>query len=226
MESVKCTLSMLCTVLTLIAVTTPAITETKFGVKVGASSSTLQRTSSGIDEDQKSLWYFSGGIFLRFDLNPTVKFQPELLYVRKGARWEDSEESDNYSASYKSEQKWEYLEIPMLMVITPKTNMSISPNFYLGPAPAFLLKARYDYSYNSSYSENGYTYNNSFSYSGTIGGVRNVDIGIILGGGLDIPAGDGLITTDIRYNLGLGNLYNTSSKIHHRCLSFLVGYRF
>jgi hypothetical protein len=173
-----------------------------------------------MDEDQRALWAFSGGIFLRVDMSRIFTFQPEILFVRKGAVWEASENWGNYHYSYKYTNNLNYLELPLLIQIIPPSKALLVPNLCFGLAPAFLLSAQYNLTGNYSYY--------SYSDNGTFDGIRDIDVSLIVGGGFDIKTGKGSITTEVRYTVGLVNLDKTSSesKINNRSVSFLVGYCF
>jgi hypothetical protein len=153
------------------------------------------------------------------ELSPLVTFQPEILYVRKGARWEYA---GGWEYSYTSKEAWtlDYFEFPMLLKITPSGQNSVQFAFCLGPAPAVLLAARDHYTYNSA----------DYNYTSTeqLRGIRKVDLGIVLGGGFGFPVGRGLITTDVRYTVGVSDIFedNEGSPVHNRSLSFLMGYLF
>jgi hypothetical protein len=178
-----------------------------------------------MDEDQRALWAISLGLSLRFDINPVIGFQPELLYTRKGARWESSDTwedywGESYSYSYSNVQTFDYIELPLLFRVTPVVGSRVTPNLCIGPAPAFLLSGRY-----SSRSQDTY---GTYRDSGALDYLQEMDLGMVIGGGIDIRAGKGTVTGEIRYNLGLINVFKDcgDSSIKHRTLSLLVGYYF
>lgn len=167
---------------------------------------------------------FSGGAFLAADLHEYFRLQFVGQFVRKGA--EDQE------AGIEIKVKLDYIEIlvPATLII-PIENSQIMPRLFVGPALAFEMDC---------------------SVSGEVGGVsanincdefsditgdpaddietKSIDFGILFGGGLDIALGNGAITLDVLYNLGLTNINDTPGfeefSIKNQNLQILAGYRF
>ncbi len=53
-----------------------------------------------------------------------------------------------------------------------------------------------------------------------------IDIGILLGGGLDIRIGGGALTADVRYNLGLIDIDESDATSRNRAFQVLPGYSY
>jgi hypothetical protein len=57
-------------------------------------------------------------------------------------------------------------------------------------------------------------------------GVKDTDVGVVFGGGLDFVLGQGKIVFDVRYDLGLTSLDEEGADVKNNVISFLLGYSF
>lgn len=179
-----------------------AQTEMWFGPKAGASMAKV--TGDDIDSlfsDVKYKTGFAAGVFLNAGLTPSIAIQPELLYVMRGAK------EDVIDLKLKAN----YVALPVLIKWMAPTQGSVKPNLFVGPEVAFLMSAKID----------------------TVGGdvdvkdsTKSVDFGLVFGGGLDFDAGSGRVTFDVRYNLGLTKIDDSSDKsdIKNSGFAAYIGY--
>lgn len=151
---------------------------------------------------------------------PVTSLQPELLYVRKGARWQVREFSGGEYFPSTATVSVDYLEYPVLFRFAPNVHIPLKPNLYVGPVPAVRLHQSGDAPFGSP--------DFCTSYAETSKWARLFDFGAVIGGGFDLQAGKGIVTVDARYNLGVANINNAFSdwKIRNRSLSFWLGYCF
>ncbi len=178
----------------------------------------------GDTEGTESKLGWSGGAFFAADLHEYFRLQFVGQYVRKGAK--DSE------AGIDIKFNLNYIEVMVPFTLTiPVQNSPLMPHIFAGPALAFELDC---------------------AVSGEAGGVsvdigcdefsdlsgdpdddiqtKSIDFGVVFGGGADIALGNGAITLDVLYNLGLTNVNDTPGfedfSIKNKNLQILAGYRF
>ena len=179
------------------------------GVKAGINITNL----SGDDiEDADSKMGIVGGGFITYKISDMFAIQPELLFSMKGCKFDE----DGGDATL----KLNYLEIPVLAKFLIPMKENIKPNVYLGPSLGILMSAKYDW-------EGG-------GESGTEDvkdDLKSVDFGLVFGGGVDFPIGEGIMTFDARYTMGLSSFREddddgTSYDWKNKAISFIVGYAF
>lgn len=168
------------------------------GFKLGPSFSKMSFDED--DEGQKWLTKFTGGGFLRFDMG-SFALQPELTYVTKGGKWEEGGESGDLS--------FDYVELPVLFVLSMGQSAGVQPVLYAGPAFA--------YEAGCSVTVAG------LSIDCDEGDRSKLDIGAMLGAGLSFPAGPGALLLEGRFTFGLRNLADVGT-MKHRTGALLAGY--
>lgn len=151
----------------------------QFGAVIGATFSTLR----GVD-DLDSRTGLMGGLSLVLPLAGPVALQPELLFVSKGAKGQNSN-VDGIELNY--------VEIPVLLRLSLAQAALVTPHVYAGPYLG---------------------YNISCNVEGTsadcddVPGVstKTVDVGGTLGGGVDISLGGLVLTGGLRYSFGVSKV--------------------
>lgn len=125
----------------------------KFGVKAGASFTTL----TGKDVNSiKSKFGFNGGVLANFGITDMFSIQPEVLYSMKGAKSNDSND-DRLNLNY--------IDVPVLVKIaTGKTGLF----FELGPQVGFLASAKFKSGSNSTDEKDSFK-RVDFGYAGGVG---------------------------------------------------------
>ena len=166
------------------------------GFKMGASFSNV---SVDPDEgfDTKSLTAFTGGGFLRFPLGP-VQLQPELMYITKGFKMEESDGEVDVEGKF----KLSYIEVPVLIVLPLTQGASFSPYVFGGPAFAFEAGCKIGF-------EGGGVSGDVDCDEGGELDRKKFDVGAMFGAGFGIPAGPGSVLVEGRYNFGLMNIADT-----------------
>ncbi len=169
---------------------------------------------------------FSGGAFLAIDLHEYFRLQFAGQYVQKGA--EEEEAVDGVSATVEFNLAYLELMVPATLTI-PIENSPVTPRLFAGPAVAIELSCKI------SGEALGVSLDvdcEQFDIDGVALQTKSVDFGAIFGGGLDIAVGNGAITLDVLYNLGLIDINDTPDpvaqevSIKNRNIQFLAGYRF
>jgi hypothetical protein len=189
----------------LLAGVTPALAvDAHFGVKGGLNIANLSFDDEADElEDSRKAGGF--GAYANFPLNDFISVQPELLYMMKGDEEEvaGSIDVDGQTIPFDGTVTIEasYLEAPVLARFGFAPGAPARPMLLVGPALAINLSADAVIS-----GESGGT---SMDVSDDISDeVKSVDFGLVVGGGLEFPLGEGGQTLgfDARYTLGLTNV--------------------
>lgn len=196
-------------------------------IKVGLSLSTITETSDFPGADVKSLTGFTFGFAYQFPVNDQFYIQPELNFVRKGAKLDLDIVEDQTSIDGTINLGIDYLEVP---VLAKMYFGQTSTKFYLigGPSVGYGIggNAKYNLTitdpnfgtisdsgslpvnFGDNESENGVNVQNRF------------DFGLYFGAGVRI---NNQFIIDARYNLGLSNLSGDSDEeSKHRGFQFAI----
>lgn len=156
----------------------------QFGARAGVSYAT---TRTNADIDYGSTAGFVVGAFARMGLSENLFVQPELLFVQKGSSYTFS----GFGQEIEGTQKLNYLELPVLVRYQIPTGASVTPAVFAGPAVAYKISESINAGEESQDSDDA----------------KSFDVGVVVGGGVDIHAFDfGTLTADLRYTLGLMNI--------------------
>jgi hypothetical protein len=114
----------------------------QFGIKGGVNLATIggaDKSYGGIDPTARM--GLTGGISYRIGLIAGLSIQPEVMYIQKGAIYQEDISYGNYSYSRKITLKGDYIDIPVLV----KFNLPIpvfSPYIEGGVSYGILLSAK------------------------------------------------------------------------------------
>lgn len=154
------------------------------------------------------------GGFVGIDLGPLFNLRPEVQYAQKGA--EISEDG------FTTKIKLVYVEVALPATITiPVPNAPIEPRLYAGPNVGLEISCDIEGEVD------GFSGEASCEDAGLE--TKSVDFGVLIGAGVDIPAGPGAVTLDGRYILGVTNINDSadpdlSGDVKNRSWQFLAGY--
>ena len=171
------------------------------GVKGGLALSEVTGEDTG---DLQWLTGWSGGGFASVRMAKGVFFQPEVLYTRKGAAFDDE--------GGKARTHLDYVEFPLLVRFSPSSSGRVGLDLFAGVAPAVRTRARMmiedaDLDVDSDISDV----------------ISSWDAGFVAGGGLHA----GGFSAEVRWTEGLVNIAKAlSEKTRNRTISVLAGYRF
>jgi hypothetical protein len=162
-----------------------------FGVKGGVSLSHVN--ADLFDTDART--GFVGGAYGSFDLSPMIGVQPELLFVRKGAKLFSTDVTIGgiTFGSVGSTLDVDYLEIPVLLRLSPAPGAPLDLRLLAGPVLSFKLDEQ-------------------VSTTGLIGisldsdQVKTSDFGLAVGGAAAVRNGDLRVVAEGRYTFGLSNV--------------------
>ncbi|MFA1772256.1 porin family protein [Rufibacter glacialis] len=184
-----------------------AQTGPSFGVKVGANYSTI---TADKDNGIKYKPDFHLGAFADFGISDMVSIRPELLYSRKGAKYEfratevvEDEFGDEQTISGEIDGKMihQYLEVPVLAHIKAGNLF-----FEGGPTFSYLLKSEADMKMKLSSDGMDFSMDETVE---TTEDMKRFEFGYAAGIGYELPSGLGLT---LRYQGGLNDLYKESDQ--------------
>jgi hypothetical protein len=162
-----------------------------FGFKAGYTRSSLNGSNAF---DNSPLQSHTLGGFIQFG-GFVFAVQPEILITQKGGH--NYEMLDHINEEY----KFNYLEIPVLFKAgIPLPNDVIFPHVFVGPYYASALTSSYVGSGGFNDVSGANTQRESFVYQRNL---RQNDLGILGGAGVDIRLNRLFFTFDARYHLGL-----------------------
>lgn len=165
--------------------------EISFGAKAGIIVSSITQTPEDWEQDKAYKTGFTGGVFMNYAFNERFAVQPELLYTQKGVR-------DNLYDGLilvDLEAHFDYLELPVLAIYTFSPKSKPRPFVYGGPSFAYCIGSELEVSASI------------FSVGIDFSDLTHVtDFGLVAGGGLDYPVGNGSLLLDARFHLGFTNV--------------------
>lgn len=172
--------------------------DVKFGFKAGYNLANF----GGDVENNKALSGFHLGGFVEIPVSEKFAIQPEILYSAQGAKSEYSETYMGYTINYKSELKFDYINIPVMAKYYVMDKLAVMA----GPQFGFLVKA----------DANGLDVKDE---------VKKFDFGVGVGANYYFTEN---IFAGARYNFGLSNISDEGDdyKINNQVLQVSVGYRF
>ena len=172
-----------------------------YGLKAGA---TLSDFSGDIEHNERKLG-FCGGLFLNYAVNEIFSVQPELLFVMKGTKHEQLENTAYHLT---------YFEIPVLVKLSLPTDAAFVPHAFVGPSFGFLMDATEEY---TNIENDVKDYFNSLDY------------GMVVGTGFDFMIGTGRLLLDFRYTFSMTNILEEEEnedddELKNTGLTIMVGY--
>ncbi|HET6347796.1 MAG TPA: porin family protein [Candidatus Krumholzibacteria bacterium] len=190
-----------CVVLLLIATLMPGTVSYARDVTVGIEGGINVANFTGNDVyNNSSNTGLIAGVFARFAWSDYWSLQPEVLYSQRGA---------TYTDAVTTEQQTDYIEVPLLVRFAWGSDSFFHPALFVGPAVGFLLRNRIVDGEEIDLKDHS----------------RNVDVGVVIGAGLDYELGSGVILLDARWELGLIS-WNQDLNAKNNTLSFMAGYGF
>ncbi|MBN2070032.1 MAG: PorT family protein [Candidatus Krumholzibacteriota bacterium] len=171
-----------------------------FGVKAGVNLANL--TGDDID-DVKMKLCFGGGVFMNYMMTESISLQPELLFMMKGTKADIDDDAGI---------KLSYIDIPILAKFAVPMEGAFAPCFFAGPYIGFNMSAKEYYEDDEE----------------DLDDVKAMDFGLVFGGGFEYAMGEGAMTFDVRYALGLTTLDDSDAEmdVKNTGIMFLVGYAF
>ena len=189
----------------LLPLTGQAEVKAKYGLLAGWS-----RT----DWDYESEYFLSGdlfdakngfqvGAYVEGEMSGLLGVRAELLYARKGAQRTDRgvDENGEYVGDVQFFYSVDYLQIPLLFTLDLVSGpVYPRPRIFLGPYVGYNMSAKK--------TVNNQTGDVLFSSGDTdLVDVEDADVGLVLGAGVDFEIGGHTLGVQVRYELGLTDVY-------------------
>lgn len=169
----------------------------QFGVKVGANFAKL-RFDDDDNEGVKGKTDVVAGLFASKAVSGNVGIRGEVNFSRQGAKFEDNGDEASINLTY--------VNIPVLLTLTPSSGGSTSVNVFTGPQIGFNAKAETE--------ADGVTVDFKDE-------VKSTDFSWVVGVGL----ASGRFSGDVRYALGLTNIAKEGDTVKNGVFSVNVGIR-
>lgn len=169
------------------AVTIPASDTEAQGARIGIIGGPNFATLRGLDDvDLDKRTGSMGGLSLLFPLGSVISFQPEALVVTGGA--EPRIGADDGI-------RLTYAQVPLMLRLTPAAGAKVSPHVYAGPYFGIQIRCRVEIEDQDGDCDD-------------IEGIstETVDIGGIVGGGLDFNLGGLILSGGLRYGFGVSKV--------------------
>lgn len=198
-----------------------------FGVKAGFNASTLTKSNSGYDNDQKLKPGFNAGVFANIPVAEKFSIQPELLFSQLGSKTEEREEfyinSDRYRREVDYKKTLNYLSLPVMV------QYNILPQLYVeaGPEFGFLLggKDKGDITMIRNSGNTTSTETTTFSDNIVKDLYNKFNFGIGIGAGYYFTQNFGVTA---RFTAGITDIYkhNSGDAVRNNAFQVGVAYKF
>lgn len=182
----------------------PLMPKYRFGIAAGANLANM--TESDDADSRKGL--IVGGL-MNVRLNNAFSFQPEVYYSQKGLSASD----EGVDITLKND----YVEIPLLARWSAPMTGSFRPFLLAGPSVGVNLSCEVEGEQDGE--------SQSVDCEEFGGEVNTLDLGGLLGGGVEIPVGTRAMSLGARYTFGMSEVIKDSES-KNRALTFLVGFSF
>ncbi len=140
------------------------------------------------------------GVTSAMDLDDKMGVDVELLFSRQGYTYKADD--------YKFKERYSYLNIPILCRYTIMENIDLKAGLQAG----FLLAANYREKIGDT------------RYKGKLTGVKTFDLALPIGASYLLEQHN--VALDLRYNIGLTNIYDTGSSNKHRNSNFTISVQY
>lgn len=186
-----------------------------------ASLKTTAEAENEFDKYKTTLNGIAGG--LGYEGGGQIGFELDFMYLPKGIRYKGTQE--NEGAEYKFDMKMKITEVSAIALL--KFNLpvqGVNPFLVGGGEIGYVIGAKYDYEYSSGdESEKG--------SEDIKEDTKDIDYGLVLGGGLGFDLSGMSLQAQVRYHLGLANLVDpgdteTDDTVKSNMLMILVGIKF
>lgn len=177
--------------------------ESRIGLKGGtdlySSIASVSFFGLSVEETSDSKFGFAAGIFVEKPFSDLLSAQFEVLYIQKGGK--DHFSGTDFDVDVEDGEgklTLSYLDIPaMLKLNIPIKSESVSPFVYAGGFAGYLLDATVG------------TDEGSFDGIEIKDLLNDINYGFIMG----LGANFGAVSVDLRYDIGLGNIFDSEAEL-------------
>jgi hypothetical protein len=179
----------------------------RVGVTAGLNVTTLSEPGNLYDNEALKTG-FGGGLALNYAISESVGLQSGIIYEQKGFR----KKHQLAAGEEKLTGMYNYLTVPLVM----EGSMAIKGNTRLYGLTGV-------YAGFKTYAENALALTgNEWPMDATAEEIKSEDYGWILGGGVQVPAGNNLMQIGFKYSLGLAKVLETSPDDRNKSVLFGV----
>jgi hypothetical protein len=196
------------------------------GFRLGIDFSTLRgeiATFPGTTTDPGRRTGVAAGAYLLYAVSPKFGLESELWYITKGAKYSGSglvglAGTDLVvDSDWTSTAKINYIESPILLRFAPAARGS-----YLVGGAALAINLGGKLTTEVSLDRTSYPPGATWSTDENLKGLPSVEIGAIVGAGLQIPAGSSKISLEGRYNVGFSSIDFSSESTDVKSGTFVI----
>jgi|WetSurMetagenome_2_1015567.scaffolds.fasta_scaffold295527_2 hypothetical protein len=189
--------------------------QVKLGIHEGINIGTQSELGQLWDNNK----IYSGllaGVSAEYQIGNSLSLQTEINFQQKGARYDVSSEGIEKTKI----RKFDYITVPLLVKGIFGEKLGLQGNWkatgFAGPYVSYLTTA------NISVKAGDNTLTTNIENN-----VENNDWGVVFGGGVLYNLGNGgAITTELRYEMGLGKIEKMNSDLRNKIIGLTIGYRF
>ena len=182
----------------------------RIGILAGAGSSNFGGSDA---DDAERRTVILAGLYLVKPLSGTFALRPEVLLSQKGAKTTTILEQDVVA---KAELKLTYVDVPLLLQFEPASASTVRPQLYAGPSIGF--KAGCSLKVDIGDVTDRSDCDRDF-------GIKSLDFGGVIGGGLVLSLGTVGTTVGARYQHGFSDIAKDAS-VRNRVLSLYASVEF
>ncbi|MGE0462106.1 MAG: porin family protein [Vicinamibacterales bacterium] len=177
--------------------------DVSWGIKGGVISASIATSGPGAFETSADSG-IAAGAFVGMTVGKGFSFQPEVLLTTR--RFSATIPATSFSVATTG------IEVPLLLHVRVPGNRRWQATLFAGPQVGFIPSV--------TQVVEGVRTNIADE-------IRNVDMGAVVGGGVEVLAGRGALVLDARVTLGLRNVSETPApRFGSRAFLAMIGYRF
>jgi len=189
--------------------------QVRFGIKAGVNIETQSMLGQLWTNQNVRAGFIAGGT-LEFIVNDQLSFQTELDIQQKGEKINATESGLSTSVI----NEFNYVTVPLLIKGNFNDELSLGDKWnifgYTGPYYGYLFSAK-----------NKLIDDNITTETDIINNSDKNDWGFIFGGGVSYNLSNhDIIFCDLRYDMGLNEIYSDDTDIRNKVISMCIGYRF
>lgn len=189
-----------------------AAAQATFGVKLGPDFSSLRAKSEGNKITSKGLIGAEGGVYVNLPVAPELVFQPALMYVMKGGKYD-------LGQGYTQTQRLHYISLPLDLLYRPPMPYQ-SGSWYVGGGPylAYGVSGKISQDVSNNYSVD------PFKNYGDGAALKRFDAGAHVQVGYEMSSG---FNVGLNAAIGLLNIAtegNSQHSFHNTALGLTLGY--
>jgi hypothetical protein len=179
------------------------------GIKAGINVSRM------LGSDISEFWVRKKGLaiggFLVIGINEHLAIQPEILFSQKGVIYENIDAGEDYASSI----SLSYVDVPILanFYVPMSAGAKFRPYLFTGPSLGLKIRGRMK------------TTAQGVTTESEMQNMRMVDMGLMIGAGLNVDVGRGKIGIDVRHSWSLASTI-IEEDVKTSVLSILLSYSF